>query len=285
MYVLLFIGFVCLNEVLIFSFLFVEYNLKALYKPREYPAASFGHYIRNYWVEIVLILGKYYLYPVRWLNLSLNVDNKNDTAILLIHGYCRSQSDWLWMRKQLQRNGCPIFCLNLEPMLAPLQEIVANSLPAKIASIKEQTNCKNLILIAHSMGGLVSSYYSEFMDDQKLVKAIITIGTPFYGTKIAIAGPGENAKQMCPGSAFLTELHVPMHKTQTKYYQVCSRFDNKVFPWQSALLELSGDEHHFVLPFTAHLELLYSKEVAKQLNNWIQAIVAEYSTSERKIPA
>ncbi|HSX21037.1 MAG TPA: alpha/beta fold hydrolase, partial [Gammaproteobacteria bacterium] len=179
-----------MNEILIFGYLFVDYNLKALYKPQEYAHASAATYLRNYWLEVIYILSKFLLYPLQWVNLSLNTRSENDTAILLVHGYCRNQTDWLWMRKQLQSTGCPIFCVNLKPMLGPIQEIAATSLAPKIAKIKEQTKCKHIVLIAHSMGGLVCGYYSEFMDDQNLIKAVIGIGTPFYGTKIAIAGPG-----------------------------------------------------------------------------------------------
>lgn len=271
--VLALVGFMFLNEFMLFTFLMVDYNLRAMYKPGEYQHASLSRYFKNFWAELYYVLGKYYLYPAKWCNLTLNSNIPADTAILLVHGYCRHQGDWLWMRRQLAQLNLPLFCVNLQPALAAIPEITKSSLPKKIASIIEQTKCKNIIVVAHSMGGLVSSYYSEFLDDQNLIKAIITIGTPYYGTKVSIIGAGKNAVDMCPGSNFLTELHVPLHKSQKNYYQICSKFDNIIFPWQSALFDNTPHARQYVLPLEAHLCMLHSHEVADQLKKWIKELI------------
>lgn len=260
------------HEVLFFSFLFSEYSIKSIYRPGEYPPASIWIYTKNFWTELWYVLKKYYAWPIKFLNISLNTTSNSNTAILLVHGYCRNQTDWLWMRKQLQSTQCPIFCVNLRPNLAGIDEIAQHSLPKKIASILQQTKCRKIILIGHSMGGLASTYYSTHLDQDKVVSAVITIGSPLYGTKVSVFGKGKNAQQMCPGSEFLTDLLTKLHTQAFNNYQICSKFDNLIFPWQSALFEHAPTTRQLVLPFTSHLGLLYSYEVANQLKAWIKEL-------------
>ena len=43
-----------------------------------------------------------------------------------------------------------------------------------------------LTLVAHSMGGLVASYFAAFVDGGELVRRVITLGTPFNGSLNAV---------------------------------------------------------------------------------------------------
>ena len=43
-----------------------------------------------------------------------------------------------------------------------------------------------LVLLAHSMGGLVARYYAECLDDRALTRRVITLGTPFSGSVKAL---------------------------------------------------------------------------------------------------
>ena len=263
---------VIFNQTLLFTFFFLLYNNKTMHEPKTYPPASMALYAKSFCKEVFYVLGKYYYLPFKYVNLQIKAPHNSDTAILLVHGYCRSQIDWLWLRKQLKSTNCNIFTLNLMPLLSSIEEITTQNLPAKIAQIKQQTNCKQIILIGHSMGGLVSSYYKEFLDHDKLITAVITIGSPYHGTKISVAAAGINAQEMCPGSEFLARMRQQIATHNQDYYQISSKFDNIVFPWNSALLETMPASRQMVLPFTTHLGLLHSPAVAAQLKQWIAEI-------------
>lgn len=43
-----------------------------------------------------------------------------------------------------------------------------------------------LVLVAHSMGGLVARYFTEVLGGAELVRAVVTLGTPFYGAVKAV---------------------------------------------------------------------------------------------------
>jgi pimeloyl-ACP methyl ester carboxylesterase len=44
-----------------------------------------------------------------------------------------------------------------------------------------------LVLIGHSMGGLVARYYAECLDTRKLTRRVVTIGTPYLGAAKALS--------------------------------------------------------------------------------------------------
>ncbi len=264
-----FLAFYLCNEFFLFCFLLVDYSLGAMQNTRDYPPVPMNFYFKNYWTEIWYVLGKYYLWPLKFFNLTVNAKKKSNTAILLIHGYYRHQADWYWFRKQLAKHNHPIFMVNLSPALGSIEDITKQSLPDKIAQIKQETGCDRIILIGHSMGGLVASYYATHLDQAGLISTIITIGSPFYGTKISIMGAGENAKQMCPGSVFLVNLRERVKQNSHKIFQVLTRFDNIVFPWRSASLDDIPENQQLILPTAGHLAMLHSEEVVSHINNII----------------
>jgi hypothetical protein len=52
-----------------------------------------------------------------------------------------------------------------------------------------------LILIAHSMGGLVSRYFLECLEGWKVTRALVTFGTPFRGSLNAVDGLANGLKK------------------------------------------------------------------------------------------
>lgn len=268
----IFVGFITISHLFTFVYLYIETSLGQLTDPDQYPNPTYTDYIINCAREFIYMSGKYYLYALKYINLTLNqeklVNNPKPTAILLIHGYLRNQGDWWWFRKQLTNLPCPIYTVNLEPAYGTIQEITEHSIAKKIAEIKTDSNCEEIILIGHSMGGLVASYYSEFLDKDNLIKKIITIGTPFHGTKLCVAAAGENAKQMYPDSKFSQELISKINISSKQYYQVLSQFDNLVFPWRSAILDNSRTTK-FILPLSSHLGMLHCRKVIKQILYWL----------------
>jgi len=272
--VLILFGIIFFNNLAVFNLLMFEYFLGTLNNPKEYPPVKLTQYIKNFWRELFYVTSKYLYRPFKWFNLSVKGDKQATTAILLVHGYCRHQSDWLYMRKQFKNTGCPVFTINLTPCFASIATIANESLPKKIAMIKKSTGCYNIILIGHSMGGLAASYYSEFLDTENSVRAVITIASPLHGTKVSVAAAGQNGKEMCPNTEFVQTLCERMRQSPHKYYHVLSRLDNMIFPWRSALLDSTPESQKLILSRASHLQLLHIKEVATQLNAWVRGIVS-----------
>ena len=64
----------------------------------------------------------------------------------------------------------------------------------------------HLILIGHSMGGLVARYYAQCLDTHRLTRRVITIGTPYQGAAKALSVLANGYADLGPRRFRLQEL-------------------------------------------------------------------------------
>ena len=113
-----------------------------------------------------------------------------------------------------------------------------------IASLSEKTNTSSVIIVAHSMGGLVARAYIRAHGSARLAR-VITLGTPHHGTSLAAFGVGRNAAQMrrtktacaAPESAWIRDLAASeTPATRALITSIFTHHDNIVAPQTSSLL-------------------------------------------------
>ena len=185
--------------------------------------------------------------------------------LLLIHGYGCSRAVWWWQRRRLEAAGWCVVTVNLEPLYTSIDNYV-EPLARRIDEVLAQSGAPQLILVGHSMGGLVARAYLRRYGAAR-VKLLVTLGTPHGGSELARFGIGENARQMRPGSAWLAALGAPPVDTLTIY----SAHDNYVLP--PANLELPG-ARRCVLDRPGHLAMLFSPRVAQALCDGLAVVAA-----------
>ncbi len=78
-----------------------------------------------------------------------------------------------------------------------------------------------LILVAHSMGGLVSRYFIEVLDGWKDTRALITFGTPYRGSLNAVDGLSNGVKKGPLGLLDLSQ----MARSLTAMYQLLPAYE------------------------------------------------------------
>ncbi|MEK7953840.1 esterase/lipase family protein [Luteolibacter soli] len=126
--------------------------------------------------------------------------------VVLVHGIF--QNDWRcfgFLRHDLEERG--IECL--APSLKPADG--RDGLPAMAEQLRREIDQRfgskeRVVVIGFSMGGLISRYYLQELGGAKRCDGFFTISTPHHGTKMAHLFYGEGARQMRPGSDFLTHL-------------------------------------------------------------------------------
>jgi pimeloyl-ACP methyl ester carboxylesterase len=166
-------------------------------------------------------------------------------ALLLVHGSGVTELNFLSARniidKLMIKTGkeYDVYACNLNGDTATKGETIetyAKLLYEKIQTIKAD----EIILIGHSMGGLVSAYCAENYNVP--VKKIITIGTPWQGSPILpkLIGKlwykGARFYQMLPGSEWLSNLHNQIKKNKIMYYAYGSNLDY-VVPYEYSILD------------------------------------------------
>ncbi len=175
--------------------------------------------------------------------------------LLLIHGFGCSRAAWWWQRRRLVAAGWSVVTINLEPLYTSIDNYV-EPLARRIDEVLAQTGAKQLVLVGHSMGGLVARAYLRRHGTAQ-VRLLVTLGTPHGGSWLARLGCGANARQMRPGSRWLAALAGETPPVDTLV--VFSRHDNYVLP--QANLEWPGVPQRTV-DGLGHLSMLYSPRVS-----------------------
>ncbi len=176
--------------------------------------------------------------------------------VIFVHGYFSNRGYFCRIVPKLEARGiAPVFTPNFESAFTTIEHF-AEALHREIERLRAATGQAQVILVCHSMGGLVArTYLCEH--GAARVRKLITIGTPHHGTVVAWFGAGANAVQMRPGSAYLRSLEVreggagPACRTTS----IFTPHDNLVAPQESSRL---ANARNVVIPGRGHVDILAS---------------------------
>ena len=80
--------------------------------------------------------------------------------VLLVHGYLCNRGLWWWLRRGLRARHFEVATINLEPPFASIDHFVGQ-LRARIEALVAETGAPKVVLVTHSMGGLVARAYLQ----------------------------------------------------------------------------------------------------------------------------
>nr|WP_315397946.1 alpha/beta fold hydrolase [uncultured Duganella sp.] len=161
--------------------------------------------------------------------------NARGLPVLLIHGYACNSGYWRPMSKLLARAGISHYGIDLEPPGASIDDFVPQ-VRAAVERLCADTGSSQVIVLAHSMGGLVARAYLRRHGAGRIAR-VITLGTPHHGTALAGFGPGSNALQMRRDSPWLAALAANEADLQRALFSsIYSVHDNIVAPHDSGVL-------------------------------------------------
>ena len=178
--------------------------------------------------------------------------------IILLHGVGCNAGVWRGFRRQLDARGVrPVYALSYGPPLNSI-EFFADQLAALVTTVLADTGARQVILVCHSMGGLVARAYLRRYGATK-VRRLVTIGTPHYGSMHAWLMFGQALAQLRPGNPWLAQLnddtatnHAAGHSAPPTA-SIWSWHDSMVSPQASSHIdwgdniELSGIAHNALL--------------------------------------
>jgi triacylglycerol esterase/lipase EstA (alpha/beta hydrolase family) len=157
--------------------------------------------------------------------------------VLLIHGYACNSGYWLPMSKRLAQSRISHYGIDLEPPGASIDDFVPQ-VAAAVERLCAATGSEQVIILGHSMGGLVARAYLRRSGHARIAR-VVTLGTPHHGTALAHFGPGSNAAQMRRDSEWLGALAASEANLQRSLFSsIYSVHDNIVAPQDSS--ELPG---------------------------------------------
>lgn len=205
---------------------------------------------------------------VGWAMGAEPAGGRDGMPILLVHGYFSNRGMWVNFRKNLAASGLgPIYAITLEPPLASI-DLLAEQLSRRIDEICRATGHEKIVVVAHSMGGLVTRAYLARRGTACIAK-FISLGSPHHGTKMARFGLGECTKQMRYQSAWLQKLEAmeSAARPQVPALSIYTVNDDIVYPPETSALEWAEN-----VPVSAvgHVGLLFSDKVAQRVIAAIQ---------------
>jgi pimeloyl-ACP methyl ester carboxylesterase len=162
--------------------------------------------------------------------------------VLMLHGYGSNSGYWAHLTPLLDAAHISHAALDLEPVLGEIDDYMPMVARA-CASLCTKTNAPKVVIVAHSMGGLVARAFLRAHGDL-CVAHIFTIGTPHHGTSMASFAVGRNAAQMrrvagaeTPESSWLQQLAASESEAaRSLMTSLFTHHDNIVAPQTSSYL-------------------------------------------------
>lgn len=198
------------------------------------PAQALALFIREWWA-IALLYGYYHIPVLTRRPAGKWKAGGTGTAIVFVHGFCCNGGFW---QPLVARAGAQlphsIYTITLNPLWATIDRS-ADQLAALLDRVTEEGHTR-IILVGHSMGGLVSRCCYQRYANREIIARIITLGTPHHGTWEACLNQWPNSKQMRPGNPWLEALNTNpiQHPALTSIY---SLHDSVITPQRSSKLE------------------------------------------------
>ena len=198
---------------------------------------------------------------------SPKIGRGNKRPILLVHGYVNHPNVWLLQKRWLSSLGLgPIYAIKLGHPFKSIR-FYGEKVKEKAKQIAQETGRDDLILIGHSMGGLVSAWYAIELARKGTVTDVVTIASPLAGTPLAYLGFGLNAKEMLKNSEFTSQLSKAIKESQEiRFHHIATKSDQIVIPGITAAIP---ENNHFIFEDLGHASLLFSKRTAKKIHEWV----------------
>lgn len=116
--------------------------------------------------------------------------------------------------------------------------------------LEQEYEGAEIVVVGHSMGGMVARYFVEKLGYEEEVDKILTFGSPHQGTFVALpfAAPvvgSKGARDLSPGSQFLRTLNEPGLADGVDYCAVYTLNDPLIVPRRNAKLPVvrEGDRN------------------------------------------
>ena len=156
---------------------------------------------------------------------------KNRIPVIFVHGANGASGDWRHMISTLDKKHFQPWVFNY-PSGVRL-DLASNYLKLAVSELQRKYKMKQIYLVSHSMGGLVTrsfimKYRESFPVSAKNIRLVMTINSPMMG--IASAGIGvkyspimvPSWRDVASGSAFIQKIHAWSWPKELPYHLVFS---------------------------------------------------------------
>jgi triacylglycerol esterase/lipase EstA (alpha/beta hydrolase family) len=203
--------------------------------------------------ETACLLLTILLRPFGWAQSKLpTTESSARPPIILLHGLFQNRSCLFWLQYRLRAAGYQqVICINTPPWRD--METLTESLTKTVDELRIKLKVEKVVLIGHSMGGMIARNYVQNRGGAAYTQGMITLGAPHHGSKLAPFALSAMGKTLLPGSAFLRQFNSVTWPNETQAVSIYTRYDNVVLPAESGKMdgaqsiELDGMGHTSLL--------------------------------------
>jgi len=189
--------------------------------------------------------------------------------VILVHGLFHNPSAWIAYRRWLEREGfANVYVLSFNSWRCDFSEILGQ-LQRLIQEVRNQHPRVSVILIGHSLGGLLCRAYIEQLDDVGRVGAVVTLGAPHQGSKLTAFGVCALARSLAFRGPLIQDMERKRKTVNIPCLAVYSPVDNMVLPREALRVPYDGWDYYETVPMS-HLSLLFHKPTAMLIINKIK---------------
>ncbi len=190
--------------------------------------------------------------------------------VILVPGYSANRGYFFPYALLLNKRGYRVFTMPVVPFYCNIYYL-AEILGRKVEEVLRETGAEKVVLIGHSMGGLISRYYIQRLGGEEKVAALLTISTPHKGTKLAVFGSGYSAREMIPGSRFLKDINgdIGNHFKKVRLISLGTTADNLVVPYVNSFPRV-GKKYR--LEFLGHNSMMFSQRVFSIISEELERV-------------
>jgi triacylglycerol lipase len=184
--------------------------------------------------------------------------------VLLVHGYSLNRACFTFLKTYLHTRGWEwVWAANHRPRSSPIP-VFAKRLGRTIERLKDATGADKVDLVCHSMGGVVAAYALKEYGYSEHVRRVITLGTPWAGTKTYVFCWMREGADLAPSS----EVIAAIADYQGDTVAIWSQYDQLMVPLKTA----APDHARTVeIKHLGHVEMLTSARVFRMVADSLQA--------------
>ncbi|MEC7987208.1 MAG: hypothetical protein VX278_18710 [Myxococcota bacterium] len=181
--------------------------------------------------------------------------------ILLLPGYALNRFSMLPLAIYLRLRGYPWVWTVNHPVHLDDIPTFAKHLDEKIRWYKWRTQSERITVITHSMGGIVSAL--ALQHHQSDIGTLITMATPWRGSRMSVFGVGKQVKQLSPQSDVIQKVRPPT----VDHLALWSQQDWILLPTKNAIKEgLESREIRHI----GHFSFLIHHRVFSTIHQYLQ---------------
>ena len=195
----------------------------------------------------------------------------NQPVILMVHGLYHNSSAWRVLKKHLQAKGFVNGYTWSYPSFSKSFQDLVHDCTRAIQRVQAVHPNAGLVLIGHSLGGLI---LRQAMCDPELpprVGMLITLGTPHQGTRTARMGPGRLARGLVPDGKIIQEVRDSKCCRSLPALSLYSNLDTMVVPASGLRIHEPGWREQETEP-TTHVAMLFNAAVCRTVVDCVSSM-------------